>query len=347
MNLNNLIENLVNIHRFSNKYIFAVVKADAYGHDAKIVSKILEDIPFIKKLCVATPIEAKELREIGITKDILVLGGILKGEEDLFLKYNLIPVVSTFENLSIAKSSGIRKIHLKFDTGMGRLGFFEEDISFLKDVIKDFEVEGVMTHFPSADIDVDFTEIQIKKFKDIVTSLNIHPKHIHIQNSAGVMYNCDYCTDVRIGLSMYGEKPCDNFPIPLKNVMSVYAKVISVKHFKKGTKISYCGTYTTTRDIKAGVISFGYADGLPRLLSNKGNIIINGKKADIIGNITMDMTIVDISDIDTKVGDDAIIVGEDGSAKITFTDIAKLSGTIPYEIMCGISKRVVRIVERG
>lgn len=277
----------------------------------------------------------------------MVLGGILKGEEEIFLKYNLTPVISNFESLYIAKTSGIKKIHLKFDTGMGRLGFFEEDIPLLKEILKDFEVEGVMSHFPSADTDENFTKIQIDRFKGIIDSLNANPKHIHMQNSAGVMYNCDYCTDIRIGLSMYGEKPCDNFPVNLKNVMSVYAKVISVKYFKKGAKISYCGTYTAKKDIKAGVISFGYADGLPRLLSNMGNVIINGKKANIIGNITMDMTIVDISDIDTNIGDDAVIIGEDGDVKITFSDIAKLSGTIPYEIMCGISKRVVRIVERG
>lgn len=346
INITNLIQNLENLYSFAKKGIFAVVKADAYGHDANIVSKALSEVKFVKKLCVATPVEGRELREAGIQKDILVLGGILEGEEELFLRYNLIPVISTFESLYLAIHAGIKKIHIKFDTGMHRLGFYREEIPKLKPLLSSFEVEGLMSHFPSADTDKNFTSKQIQDFYTIIDELKIHPQHIHIQNSAGVVYSCERCTDIRVGLAMYGEKPCEEFPAQLKQVMSVHSKIISIKDIKKGSKVSYCGTYTASKDIKAGVIAFGYADGLPRLLSNRGYVLVNGKKVRIIGNVTMDMTVVDLSDTDAKVGDEVIIVGQQGEEKITFTDIANMSRTIPYEIMCGISKRVRRIEVR-
>lgn len=346
VNLNNLTENLNKLHSFTKKGIFSVVKADAYGHDSGIVSRALQDLEFVEKLCVATPTEGKELRDAGITKDILVLGGLLEGEDELFSRYNLIPVISTYESLYLAKQKGIRKIHLKFDTGMSRLGFFPENIEKLKKVLDSFYVEGVMSHFPSADIDAEFTNRQIEIFRYIVKELG-SPRHIHIQNSAGITFTCDFCTDVRIGLSMYGEKPTNSFPIELKGVMSIYARVISVKDVRKGSRVSYCGTFEADRDMKLAVVSFGYADGLPRLLSNRGQLLLDGKRARIVGNITMDMTMVDASDIRAKVGDEVVIIGESNHEKITFTEIAKLSRTIPYEIMCGISKRVVRIPIRG
>lgn len=346
INITNLIQNLKNIHSFSKKGIFAVVKADAYGHDAKIVSKAISELEFVKKLCVATPVEGKELREIGISKDILVLGGILDGEEELFLKYDLTPVVSTLSGLNIAKKIGIKKIHIKFDTGMHRLGFYREDIPKIKPLLSSFEIEGVMSHFPSADTDIELTKKQIENFYTIIDELNINPKHIHLQNSAGIVYNCDRCSDIRIGLAMYGEKPSENFPVELNPVMSVYSKIISIKEIKKGSKISYCGSFTADRDMKVGVVAFGYADGLLRLLSNRGHILIKGKRAKILGNITMDMVMVDLSDINTQIGDEVIIVGKSEEERITFTDIAKLTGTIPYEIMCGISKRVKRLEVR-
>lgn len=345
INIQNIIENLKNLHTFTKKGIFSVVKADAYGHDARIVSRAIQELKFVKKLCVATPLEGKELREVGVEKDILVLGGILPGEESLFTDYRLTPVISTYESLYLARQNKIRKIHLKFDTGMSRLGFYGEDIKTLRKLLSDFDVEGIMSHLSSADTDPEFTNRQMENFQDIVNYLNIPVEHIHLQNSAGILFPCDFCTDVRVGLSMYGEKPTHNFPLQLKGVMSVYAKIISVKDVKKGSKISYCGTFQAKEDMKVGVVSFGYADGLPRLLSNKGHILVGGKRARIVGNITMDMTMVDISQFNVKVGEEVIVVGESDEERITFTEIANLAGTIPYEIMCGISKRVVRVIK--
>lgn len=343
-----LISNLENIHQYIKKDILAVVKADAYGHGAEKISKIIQNIPYVKYLCVATAEEGKNLREKGIEKDILVLGGILPNEIECFMKYNLVPVISDFNQLNLIRKFRINKIHLKFDTGMHRLGFYEKDIPELIEKTKNAKIEGIMSHFPSADCDRKFTQKQIKKFEQILKIINsygINPIYIHLQNSAGLMYKCDYCNAVRIGISIYGEKASENFNIPVKTVMSVKSKVISVKKVKKGENISYGRTFTSKKDMKIAIVAFGYADGLPRALSNRGYFLINGKKAPIVGNVTMDMTMVDITEIeDVKPGTVVTIVGKDNGNEIYFRDIAKMCGTIPYEIMCRISKRVKRVI---
>ncbi len=350
IDINKLEKNVESIYRYINRYIFAVVKADAYGHGSIEISKHLESIPYVKKLCVATAEEGKELREAGIEKDILVLGGILEEELDYFDTYRLQPVVSDFSQLNLVKKLKNKRIHVKFDTGMHRLGFYKKDICSIVEIVKKYsiEIEGIMSHFPSADIDRKLTENQIKKFKEILfilESKGIQPTYKHIQNSAGLIYDCPFCNAVRIGLTIYGEKPVPDFPVNIENVMSVKAKIISIKELRKGDKVSYCGTFTADKSMKAGIVSFGYADGLPRELSNRGYFLINGKKARIIGNVTMDMTIVDITDIDVKEGDTVVVIGESSGEKITFSDVANLCNTIPYEIMCRVSKRVKRIVK--
>lgn len=349
INLSNLKYNLTNLYSFVKKDIFAVVKADAYGHNAVGISKLLEKFPFVKYLCVATAEEGKELRENYIKKPILVLGGILKEEIEIFNEYNLVPVVSDYYHLSLIDKLRTRTCHIKFDTGMHRLGFYFEDIPEVIEKLKStgVNIEGIMSHFPSADTDPEFTKKQIEDFKKIIEILNkeyeVSPKYIHIQNSAGLVYKCDFCNSVRIGITLYGVKPFDNFPVNLKNVMSVKAKIIATKKIKKGSPVSYTGSFIADKDMRVGVISFGYADGLPRSLSNRGYVLIKGKKAKILGNITMDMTIIDISNISNiNIGDEVIIIGNSEGNSITFEEIAKLTDTIPYEIMCGISKRVFR-----
>ena len=330
------------------KDIFAVVKADAYGHGAENISRILQQYPFVKYLCVATAEEGKELRQAGIKKDILVLGGILPDEIKCFKDYDLVPVISDFDQLKIVQKHNLSRIHIKFDTGMHRLGFLPEEISKVLNNLNGLSVEGILSHFPSADIDPELTQKQIIQFQKIVETVKkagIDPQYIHLQNSAGLMYKCDYCNAVRIGISIYGEKPAPDFPIPVKTVMSVKSKVIAIKNLKKGETVSYAGTFTAPKDMKIAVVSFGYADGLPRDLSNKGYFLINHQKANIVGNVTMDMTIVDVSHIlDIKIGDTVTVVGKDNGNEIYFEDIARLCGTIPYEIMCRISKRVKRVV---
>ena len=348
IDLNKLNSNLKKIYSYSQKNIFAVIKADAYGHNAVLIGKFLDKKDEVKYLCVATAEEGLELRKSNIKKNILVLGGILKEEIEIFNNFNLVPVISDIEQLQLIPLLKNKKIHLKFDTGMHRLGFYEKDLSFIFGFLKKnkIEVEGLMSHLSSADVDPDYTNFQIQQFEKLLFKFekeNIKPEFIHIQNSAGIKYKCDFCNAVRIGISMYGEKPCDDFPLELETIMSLKSKIISVKELKKDEKVSYCGTFKADRNMKIGVVSFGYADGLPRCLSNKGFLIINGKKVPIIGNITMDMTIVDITENkNINIGDEVIIVGNSENNKISFEEIAKICNTIPYEIMCGISKRVYR-----
>ncbi|WP_457625793.1 alanine racemase [Persephonella sp.] len=348
INKKRLINNVDIIYKHTGKDILAVVKADAYGHDAGKVSRILQDIPYIKYLCVATAEEGKELRRSGIDKDILILGGVLPDEVKCFKDYNLVPVISDFYQLKTVKENNIKKVHIKIDTGMHRLGFFMEDIPEIVRNSEGLEIEGIMSHFPSADIDPELTERQIDIFKaavDRFRSYGINPSIIHLQNSAGLMYRCDYCSAVRVGISIYGEKPSASFSLPVKTVMSVKSKIITVKKLKKGEAVSYGGTFRASADMKIGVVAFGYADGLPRELSNKGYFLIKDRKVRIIGNVTMDMTIVDLTGMeDIKPMDTVTIVGKDIKNEIYFEDIAKICGTIPYEIMCRISKRVKRVV---
>ncbi|WP_457639773.1 alanine racemase [Persephonella sp.] len=347
ININRLKNNIALIHQYTKKDIFAVVKADAYGHGALSISKILQTLKPVKYLCVATAEEGKELREGGVSAGILVLGGILKDEVELFKKYNLVPVVSDFGQLQLVKEAGIKKIHIKFDTGMHRLGFYPEETDRIIESVSTLKVEGIMSHFPSADTDRKLTESQINQFRKIVNRFikkNIKPTYMHIQNSAGLNYRCDFCNAVRVGLSIYGERPSPDFPIPVKTVMSVKAKVITVKGLKKGDRVSYGGTFTADRDMKVAVVSFGYADGLPRDLSNRGYFLIKDRKANILGNVTMDMTVVDVTDIpDVYEGDTVTVIGKDTQREIYFEEVAKMCGTIPYEIMCRISKRVKRV----
>ncbi len=348
VSLSKLKENIQSLHQFCKKDIFAVVKADAYGHGAVPVSKYLEQFDEIPYLCVATAEEGQELRQNGISKNILVLGGILKEEISIFNENHLVPVISDFYQLEQILNLKQKTVHLKFDTGMHRLGFYEKDIPQLISFIKknDIQVEGIMSHFPSADINPELTKRQIKELKhiiDIFEENKIYPTYKHIQNSAGLMYECDYCNAARIGIAIYGEKPVTDFPVDIKPVMSVKSKIISIKEIKKGDTVSYCETFKAKNDMKIATISFGYADGLPRCISNQGKVIIGNNFYNIIGNVTMDMTIIDISNSNNiNIGDEVIIVGESENLHIHFSDIAKICKTISYEIMCGISKRVFR-----
>jgi len=351
LDLKQLEENLNNIYSYVKKDIFAVVKADAYGHGSVYVSRVLENIPYIQGLCVATALEGKELREAGIRKKILILGGIFEEEIEIFNEFNLTPVVSDFNQLKNVRFLTNKSVHINFDTGMHRLGFYEENLNEIVQFIQEngIHLEGIMTHFPSADIDPDYTNRQIRSLYKILIKLRkagIYPQFIHSQNSAGLVYKCDFCNVVRIGLAMYGEPPTEDFPIELENIMEVKARVISIKDLKKGDKVSYCGTFTAPRNMKIAIVSFGYADGLPRSLSNIGKFIINNEFVNIIGNVTMDMTIVDVSHLrDISIGDEVTIIGKGEDKEIKFSDVAKLTNTIPYEIMCRISKRVKRLVK--
>ena len=326
----NIEYNCSRIHEYTGKKIIAVVKSNAYGVGLKEVVSILKNIDFVEYFAVASSEEGEILRSLGVRNKILVLGGILEDEVDTVLRNDLIPVVSDIRHYRIVKDLGI-PYHLKFDTGMGRLGFLD-----FSEINESENLEGIMSHF-SSPADEEFSMEQIKRFKNIYLRYR-NVKVVHMESSAGIVYNLDFTTHVRVGLAIYGEKPLKNYPLQLKPALRLKARLISVKHLPPNYPVSYGGTYVTEGETKVGIVSIGYADGLMKSLSNRASFLKESKKFSIIGNITMDMTIIDLKEEDISVGEWIYIVNEHQ----TFTDLAKIAGTIPYELMCNISSRVKR-----
>ena len=328
-----IVSNVKEIHRFSGKKLIAVVKANAYGHGADLIAPLLEKLPEVEMFAVATPKEGKELRLFGIKKKILLLSGFLREEIPLIEKYKLTPVVSDRSQLVEVIR---RKIpyHINIDTGMGRLGFLKPPYRLLKL----FPPEGAMTHFPSAELDEEFTKKQIRVFRRLIKPLKV--KYIHLQNSAGLYYRVPYANLVRVGLSIYGEYGNEKLKglLNLRFPSRVRARILEVKRLPKGSCISYGCRYRLKKNSYVGVISIGYADGLRRSLSNKLKVFYRGETYPIAGNITMDLTAVVFGNTKPKVGEYVEIVNK----LQRFSDLAKLCGTIAYEITTGMGKRVKR-----
>ncbi len=323
--------NVREIHRFSGKKIIAVIKSDAYGMGVRYVAPILRNLDPVDSFAVACAEEGVLLREMGVKREIIILGGVLPEEMEAVKEFRLTPVVSDPEHMKVIGGEDI-KFHVKFDTGMGRLGFIGE-------LVKDPRVVGVMSHL-STPADREFSLKQIEEFRRIVEAYRGKALKIHIESSAGVVYKVPFTTHVRIGLALYGEKSLKDYPIELEPAVSISARVISVKDVPAGFPISYGRTHITKKKTRIAVVAFGYADGLMKSLSNRGYLLFEGRKLPILGNITMDMTIVEVGDLKVKPGDWVCVVNESR----TFGDLAREAGTIPYEIMCNISSRVKREV---
>lgn len=353
--------------------ILPIVKADAYGHGMVPVSRHLIQSG-VGALGVMGLEEGIHLREAGILSEILVLGGILPEELHECISYGLIPVIHHFgllEALLDFPGEIPIRIHLKFDTGMGRLGFLRTDLPHLLKVLLDHprvSVEGVMTHFAQGD-DTDRTEKQMIGFQSILESLSSEGVFkdrliIHMANSSALVsgrssfdvsrikeiWNGSIQFWVRPGLLLYGISPdSDNNDLPIRPVMHVEARVISVKNLPSGSRISYGGIRTLTRNSPVGVLGMGYADGLPRELSDWGWGARDKKRFPFLGTVCMDMVMVDLSESDSPVllGDWVSLMGEPGSASMTAWDIAKRIRTIPYEILCRLGNRSPRFYRGG
>jgi alanine racemase len=366
INKNVLIKNISSIYNYVNTKskarinICAVIKSNAYGHGIQIVGKILEDIEYIKLFGVASIEEAIILRKEKVKKPILLLGSIYPFENFIYLfRYNINPTVSSILVLKeldkFAKKIGQKiKFHLKIDTGMGRIGILPERI---EDFINEYKslsnvvCEGVYTHFSSAKEDKEYTLYQLKLFNECykkLLSCGIKPKFVHTANSAAsVLYPESYFNIIRPGLIIYGLKPFDKVDkyIDIHPVLSLKSKIVFLKTLPKGKYISYSKTYVTKKKTKVATIPIGYADGLLRKLSNKGKVLIKGKFCKIIGKVTMDMVMVDVSNIkDVKVGDEVVLIGKQFDKQIFVEDIADLCETINYEIVTLLSNRIPRIV---
>ena len=342
--------------------ILAVVKADAYGHGFEEISRELEDLG-VNAFGVAFLAEAIQLRKSGIDKPILLLGGVYPGQERKCIGYNLSTAVFNLEQaqtLNQAAGKLFRKaqIHLKIDTGMGRLGIpYSDAPAFLEELrrMPNLALEGVISHFASAD-ELDesgqhFTRVQAERFEWVLAETRkagFLPRYTHIANSAGALLgNFAGCNLVRPGITLYGALPSADFQgrLDLRPVMRLKSRIAMLKWVEPGTSISYARRFTAGDRTLIASVPVGYADGYPRALTNKGEVLVRGQRVRVTGTVCMDWIMLDVSGInDVAVGDEVVLMGADASGNcIHAEELAAWAGTIPYEIFCGISKRVPRI----
>ncbi len=362
VNLDNLVYNLSQIKENIRPpaELMGIVKADAYGHGALYMSKALVE-QGIKRLGVAILDEAVELRKGDIDVPILVMGYTPVGSFDKILKFDITPTLYSYGDAltlsELAMKKGKRaKVHVKLDTGMGRIGMIPDEKSL--DIVSNMYklpgiiIEGIFTHFSVADErDKTYTEGQYKKFTDFVSALRQRGTNIpicHAGNSAACIDLPDTHLDlVRPGIILYGIYPSDEVKkerVSLKPLATLKAKVSHVKTIPADTSVGYGRKYISTGERVIATLPIGYADGYTRLLSGKASVLIHGKRAPLAGNVCMDQCMADVTGIDgVKAGDEAILIGRQGGDSITADELGKLLGTIGYEIISTIGRRVPRV----
>ena len=342
--------------------IMGVLKADGYGHGAVPIGKELEKLDFVFGYATATPEEAMILRAAGLRKPILILGYTFSYSYEEMIKNDIRITVFCEEALDAiaecAEKLGIKaRIHIKVDTGMGRIGIFPDDtgFAFVKKALSCdmVEVEGLFTHFAKADeTDKAYTKMQFDRFSQfcerIKNEMDYHIPIKHCSNSAGIIDLQETNMDmVRAGIALYGLWPSDEVHkdrIFLSPALSLKSRIIYCKEIEKGSSVSYGGTYMAAKKMRIATIPVGYADGYPRGLSNKGYVLIHGKKAPIIGRICMDQFMVDIDAIpEAKVGTEVTLIGKDGDMQITLEELGETSGRFHYEFACNLGKRIPRV----
>lgn len=340
----------------NNTKVMAVVKADAYGHGDVETAFLLQN-EGVQDFAVATISEAIRLRENGIKGQILILGYTPFCEAKKLTEYDITQAVpDEFYAEKLSKIDSDIKVHFVLDTGMNRIGIDADDAEYCEKKIREYKdklnITGIFTHLCVADSDdkpsVDFTKGQIKKFEVVAEKIkDLNLPYIHCLNSAGgLWHNCNKSVFARLGIILYGLKPCYSNTLPkgIKPALNWYSTVSVVKQVHCGETIGYGRTFTAKKEMKIATVCAGYADGYNRLLSNKFYVLINGKKANITGRICMDQFMVDVTDIpNVKTGTKVVLIGISGNKTITADDMANAIGTIGYEIVCNISKRVERV----
>ena len=334
-----------------------VVKANAYGHGAVPVARKLEELG-ADYLAVACLNEAMELRQAGIRMPILILGATPEELAGLVVDYDVTQTVFT-PGLAqaLSQAAGVQgrraKIHVKVDTGMSRLGLLDHDpAAAAREVeglcaLPNLEAEGIFTHFANADGDEAYTMLQFTRFLDLLEALEQRGVRFPLRHcaasAAALKYPCTHLDMVRPGIALYGHYPdpsCEGLDgAGLTPVMSLYTRVASVKDVSAGAPVSYGCTHVLERDSTLAVLSVGYADGLPRLASNRWRVSIGGQEAPILGRVCMDLCMADVTGLSVRPGDRAEVFGQTLPAE----ELAALAGTIQYEILCGVSRRAPRV----
>ncbi|NLV76083.1 MAG: alanine racemase [Tissierellia bacterium] len=361
INLDNLAHNIREIRKITKKdtLITAVVKANAYGHGSIEAAKVFLENG-ADRLAVATLSEAIELRKAKIYAPILVLGYIPKSQYPLAIKWNISQTIYNYESAkilsNISQDLGEKSIiHIKIDTGMGRLGFLPKDDS-VEDIVKisqlpNLEIEGIFSHFSKADErDKGYTIYQFESFMDMVKKLDNRGVYIpikHISNSAAIIDLPQYHLDmIRPGIMLYGYYPSeevDKDRIVLRPAMTLKTKVSNIKKVPKGSYISYGGLYVTEKESKIATIPIGYADGFSRLLTSKAEAFVKGHRVPVVGRICMDQCMLDVSNVEDVDIDDQIVLFGYEEGQPTVEEIANKLNTNSYEVICMVGRRVPRV----
>ena len=344
--------------------ICAVVKADGYGHGAVECARALESVG-AQWLGVTNAAEGLALRAAGVKARILLMTGIWKGEEESIVAHNLTPTVwEAWHIESLERAAQKRQtalpVHLKLDTGMNRLGASKEAWPRLCEMLaacKSLSLEGVSTHLASAEVlDAEDAARQIKCFEEglaVLRNYGLRPPLVHMGNSAAMTARPEtWKTMVRPGIALYGYSlafarggaPATVPELPLRPALSWKTRVLTVKEIAAGQAVGYMGTFVTKAPSHIAVLPVGYADGYPRLLSNRARVIVDGEYAPVVGRVSMDLTIVDVSRVGSiAVGDEVILIGASNGKSVSAVDLARWCETVPYEILCGLSQRVPRV----
>ncbi len=338
--------------------VMAIVKANAYGHGDVDVATVFEE-EGCDFFGVATAGEGARLRNHGIKKPIVVLSGVFPNQIKALFDFGLTPVVFDLRTAALlnefaVKDGPVKNVHVKIDTGMGRLGlrpfeaaaFFEEFRAF-----KHLRCEGLCSHFSSADdADMEFSIKQLGLFKQTaeeVKGLGFEPEYLHMANSAAIVsHRQSHFNLVRPGLMLYGSYPAEHLRarIELRPAMQIKTRVLHVKTVPPGTPVGYGSRFVTSQESVIATLPIGYGDGFPRRLSNKGRAIVNGRQCPVVGTVCMDLTMCDVTGAqDVRAGDEAVLLGSQEATAITVEEMAILSGTISYEILCNIGQRVRRV----
>ena len=341
--------------------IVAVTKADGYGHGAEAIARLIEDYDYIWGFAVATPEEALQLRTFGVKKPILILGIVFEEYFTQMIAKEIRLTVCTYEMAQKLSEEAQRQgrdvhIHIGLDTGMSRIGFADrqESVEEIKKIsqLPNLKIEGMFTHFARADeTDRSPAIDQLNRylnFAKLLEDAGIQIPMKHCSNSAGIIRVPEANLNaVRAGITIYGIYPSNEVErdiVKLIPAMELKSHISYIKTVEPGAAFSYGGTFTAKKEMKVATIPVGYADGYPRSLSNKGWVLIHGKKAPILGRVCMDQFMVDITKIpDAKAGDEVTLIGKDGKEFISIEKFGDLSGRFSYEFACDISKRVPRV----
>ena len=340
-----------------------VIKAAGYGHGAQRIALAIQDMTDM--LAVATAEEAKELREAGISTPILILGYVHPSYYGILAEQEIRPTIFRMEDAKNFSEAAVKVgrtalCHIAIDTGMNRIGYpvtsmSADEIAKIA-ALPNLKIEGMFTHFARSDEeDRSHTEKQyaaFRKMKEMLEERGVHVPVCHCCNSAGILAYPDYAMDmVRAGIVLYGLYPSQEmkqYPVPLRSAITLKSHIVLIKEVAAGAPISYGGTYVTSETRKIATVPVGYGDGYPRLLSNRGSVLIHGQRAPIVGRVCMDQMMVDVTDIpDVEEGDRVILMGRDGKDEITAEELADLCGTISYEIICTLGARIPRQYRDG